>query len=126
MVEQNSVVGMYRVFRGKVMEAESPFTDRVRKAADSAVLTLIARWAMVVTLPMGAFIGAAVYTKLDRTSESAARLEEQVKALISSTIPQLTIQVDGRFNSLSDRVTAHDRRLDRIEEWRNGVPRVSP
>jgi hypothetical protein len=100
------------------MTDDSPFQDKVRKAADSAMLTFVARWAMVVTLPIGGFIGAAVYTKLDKTSESAARLEEQVKALVGSTIPQLTIQLDGRFNSLSDRVTAHDRRLDRLEDWR--------
>lgn len=104
------------------MTDETPFNDKVRKAADGAILTFVAKWAMVVTLPIGGFIGAAVYTKLDRTSESAARLEEQVKALIGSTIPQLNVQLDGRFNSLSDRVTAHDRRLDRIEEWRNTMP----
>jgi hypothetical protein len=101
------------------MSDDSPFQDKVRKAADSAMLTFVARWAMVITLPIGGFIGAAVWTKLDKTSESTARLEEQVKALIVSTIPQLNLQLDGRFNSLSDRVTAHDRRLDRIEDWRN-------
>lgn len=105
------------------MNDDTPFQEKVRKAADSAVLTLVARWAMVITLPLGGFIGAAVYNKLDKTSESTARLEEQVKALIGSTIPALTVQVDGRFNSLSDRVTAHDRRLDRIEDWRNSSPR---
>jgi hypothetical protein len=104
------------------MTDESPFNDKVGRAAESALLKLVARWAMVVTLPLGGFIGAAVYNKLDKTSESAARLEEQVRALVNSTIPQLTIQIDGRFNSLSDRVTAHDRRLDRIEDWRNTFP----
>lgn len=108
------------------MTNDSPFDIRVRKAADSALLTLVARWAMVVTLPMGSFVGAALYNKLDRTSESTARLEEKVTALITSTLPQLNIQLDGRFNSLSDRVTAHDRRLDRIEDWRNTMPRPAP
>ena len=100
-------------------EGDTPFREKVRKAADSAILTLAARWAMVVTLPMGAAMGSAVYNKLERTSESTARLEEKVTALLSSTLPQLTIQLDGRFNSLSDRITAGDRRLDRLEDWRN-------
>jgi hypothetical protein len=106
------------------MTDDSPFQDKVRRAADSAMLTFVARWAMVITLPLGSFLGGAVYMKLDKTAESAARLEEQVKALIGSTLPQLNVQLDGRFNSLSDRVTAHDRRLDRLEDWRNAAPRT--
>ncbi len=104
---------------GASMSDETPFNGRVRRAADGAVLTFVARWAMVVTLPVGGFIGAAVYTKLDKTSESTARLEEKVTALLERQIPALNVQIDGRFNSLSDRVTAHDRRLDRLEDWRN-------
>lgn len=100
-------------------EGDTPFQEKVRKAADNAILTLAARWAVVVTLPMGAAMGSAVYNKLERTSESTARLEEKVTALLSSTLPQLNVQLDGRFNSLSDRVTAGDRRLDRLEDWRN-------
>ena len=96
------------------MTDDSPFQDKVRKAADSAVLTLVARWAMVVTLPLGAFVGAAVYNKLDRTSESAARLEEKVTALLERQIPALNIQIDGRFNAQGDRITGHDRRLDSL------------
>jgi hypothetical protein len=109
------------------MTDDSPFNERVRKAADSALLTFIARWAMVITLPLGGFIGAAVYNKLDKTSESTARLEEKVSALIDRQMPALNVQLDGRFNSLSDRVTAHDRRLDRLEDWRNTTPsRAAP
>ncbi len=104
---------------GASMTDESPFQDKVRRAADSAMLSLLSKWAALIVLPLGGFMGAIIWTKLDRTSESTTRLEEQVKALVSSTLPQLNIQLDGRFNSLSDRVTAHDRRLDRLEDWRN-------
>ncbi len=109
------------------MSDESPFQDRVRRAANGALLSLAAKVAALVVLPVGGFIGTAVWVKLDRTSESTARLEEKVTALISSTLPQLNVQLDGRFNSLSDRITAHDRRLDRLEDWRNASPlRVAP
>ncbi len=96
-----------------------PFRDRVRRAADGAILSLLSKAAAVVLLPLGSVIGGAVWVKLDKTSESTTRLEEQVRALVTSTLPQLNVQLDGRFNSLSDRVTAHDRRLDRLEDWRN-------
>lgn len=108
------------------MSDDNPFQNKMRKAADGALLTLVARWAMVVTLPLGSFMGIAVWTKLDKTADSAIRLEEQVKALISSTLPQLNLQLDGRFNSLSDRITSHDRRLDRLEDWRNTTPSRPP
>lgn len=126
MVETKSDIGLYRVFRGKVMEPETPFQDRVRKAADSAVLTLVARWAMVVTLPLGGFIGAALWTKLDKTSDSAARLEEKVTALIERQIPEFNLRIEGRFNAQSERLTDHSRRLERLEDWRNVMPRNSP
>lgn len=122
MVEQKSVVGLYRVFRGAVMEPESPFQDKMRKAADSALLTLVARWAMVFVVPLGGFIGAAVWSKVDKTADSTARLEEQFKSLITQQIPDLSSRFDGRFNAQADRLTAHDRRLDRLEDWRNMPP----
>jgi hypothetical protein len=99
-----------------------PLKDRIRRSADGAVLTFVARWAMVVTLPLVGFMAAAIYTKLDKTAESTARLEEKVTALIERQIPALNLQLDGRFNSLSDRITGHDRRLDRLEDWRNATP----
>ncbi len=112
---------------GASMTDESPFQDRMRRASDGVVLTLIAKVAAAIVLPAIAFLAGGLYIKLDRTAESAARLEEKVSALISSTLPQLNIQLDGRFNSLSDRVTAHDRRLDRLEDWRNtSPPRIAP
>ncbi len=101
------------------MSDDSSFQDRVRRWSDGATLSLLSKAAAVVLLPLGSVIGGAVWVKLDKTSESTARLEEQVKALISSTLPQLNVQLDGRFNSLSDRVTEHSRRLDRLEDWRN-------
>ena len=101
------------------MTDDGSFQDKMARAANSSVLAVVARLAMVVTLPLGGFIGAAVYTKLDRTSESAARLEEKVTALLERQIPALNIQIDGRFNSMNERITTHDRRIDRLEEWRN-------
>ncbi len=101
------------------MTDDSSFQGKVRRAADGAILSLLSKAAAVILLPLGSVIGGAVWMKLDKTSESATRLEEQVKALVSSTLPQLNVQLDGRFNSLSDRVTAHDHRLDRLEDWRN-------
>ena len=109
----------FRLFQGHVVIEETPIQDRMRKAADSALLMLVARWAMVVTLPIGGFIGAAVWTKLDKTSESTTRLEEKVSNLIDRQIPDINARFDSRFNAQADRITAHDRRLDKLEDWRN-------
>lgn len=94
-------------------------SGKVAMAAESALLKLVARWAMVVTLPIGGFIGAALYVKLDKTAESTARLEEKVTALMERQIPEMRANFDSRFNAQSDRITGHDRRLDRLEDWRN-------
>lgn len=111
------------VFRECVRMTDD-FHDKMDRAANSSMLAVVARLAMIVTLPLGGFIGAAVYNKLDRTSESTARLEEKVSALLERQIPALNIQIDGRFTSMNERVTRHDRRIDRLEEWRNqrGTP----
>lgn len=104
------------------MNAESPMQDKMRKAADSAVLLLIARISMAVVIPAGGFIGAALWIKLDKTAESTTRLEEKVSNLVDRQLPDINTRFDGRFNAQAERITSHDRRLDRLEDWRNSMP----
>jgi hypothetical protein len=92
--------------------------DKVRRAADGALLILVARWAMVITLPVGGFLGAAVWIKLDKTAEATARLEERVSAMIVRQADLVT-GFNSRFDAQAERIGRHDLRLDRLEDWRN-------
>lgn len=101
------------------MADDTPFEGKVRRAADSALLTLVARWAMVVTLPLGGFVGAGVWAKLDETSVRAVRLEEKITSLIDRQIPDLNTRIEGRFNEQSNRLVDQAHRIGKLEDWRN-------
>jgi hypothetical protein len=110
---------MFRSLRERVVSDGGTFADKVDRAAESALLKLAARCAMVITLPLIGFVGAGIYNKLDKTADSTARLEEKVTALLERQIPEMKASFDSRFNAQADRITTHDRRIDRLEEWRN-------
>lgn len=89
-------------------------TDKVEKAAENALLKLAARLCMIAVLPVGGFLGGSVLMKVDRTAESTIRLEESVKGLER--------RFDSRFDAQGDRISDHDRRIGKLEDWRNSAP----
>lgn len=113
MVGQNSVAGLFHVLRWKLMHAD------VEKAANGALLTLIGKWSAVSAIPLLITLFSALWVKMDRTAESTARLEEKVSSMIERQLPTMQSGFNSRFDAQADRITAHDYRLNRLEDWRN-------
>ena len=93
---------------------------RINRAAENALLKLVARIFMVAVLPVGLGIGAMVWSKVDKTNESTIRLEQSVKFMIEQQIPTLTNSVNTRFadqaSSQAERDRGQDRRIEKIED----------
>jgi hypothetical protein len=93
--------------------------EKISKAANNELLQLVARLCMVTMLPLGGFIGAGVWTKVDKTNESTIRQEESLKNLTTYQLPNLRVN----FNRA---LVEHDRRIGKLEDWRTSQPPRMP
>jgi hypothetical protein len=89
--------------------------EKISKAANNELLQLAARLCMVTMLPLGGFIGAGVWTKVDKTNDSTIRQEEVLKNLTNYQLPNLRVD----FNRA---LVEHDRRIGKLEDWRTSLP----
>lgn len=118
MVGHQIVANWFHVLRWQAMSAD------VEKAANGALLTLSGKVAALLLVPMVLGSFGALYATSSKTAESTARLEEQFKSLVERQIPAMQSGFNGRFDAQADRITAHDYRINRLEDWRNmrGTP----
>lgn len=98
----------------------SQLNEKISRAANNELLQLVARLCMVVMLPISGFIGASVWTKVDKTNESTIRQEESLRNLTAYQLPNLR-------NDFSRALVEHDRRIGKLEDWRTSLPpRATP
>lgn len=113
MVGYYTVSTLFHGLQVRLMSAD------VERAAHNAFLTLIGKWCAIAAVPLMLAIGGVLWGKIDKSAEMEARLEEKISSLIEHQIPGMQTSFNSRFDSQADRITAHDYRLNRLEDWRN-------
>lgn len=100
---------------------------RVERAAENAMLKLLARGAMVLVIPMGGFFGSELWGMARKASEAIIEIKGDVKALAG----QLSTRVDGhdlRLTNLERKNDAQDGDLKGLQQqvYQLGTMRATP
>lgn len=116
--------GVFRMFHGVGMFDPSGSKSIVDRTADLAILRLCARVMMVLGIPLLGYFMKEIRDESKLARESTIRQEERLASIVEQQLPALKINIDSRFNAQADRITAHDRRFERVEDRldRFGIP----
>lgn len=100
----------------------SSVSQNIDKAAENSTFKLLARGFMVLSLPIGGFIGLKVWEKVDKTNESTIRQEETLRNIITYQLPGMAAVFDSRFNAQAARIDDASKRIGKLEDWRLTMP----
>lgn len=92
----------------------------VERAAENAMLKLLARGAMVLVIPMGAFFGSELWGMARKASEAIIEIRGDIRAISG----QLTMQINGHDQRLTKLETKNDEQDSRMNNLSEQVYRL--
>lgn len=95
------------------MATPSDLHSTTERVADSVFVKLVARFAMIIGVPLVGYLGNELWTSVKRTNESTIRLEEKITTLLNVQIPDMQRALTDRINAHAQRLDGQDRRNDR-------------
>lgn len=97
-------------------------SDTIKAAAESSTFKLVANICMILILPIGGFIGAKIWEKVDKTNDSSIRQEEALRNIVTYQLPSMAANFDSRFNAQAARLDDAAHRIGKLEDWRFTMP----